>query len=229
MNVVVAGKKVLELEDFAKFQEALAAALPRDLDPDLALDLLQNKGALGILLQEALTREKLMHILGMAGKRPGIRRRELVIDGDAAPRLPDDMTLDGFGAEHRKMGAKIKLEMRADGKLYANGAPIERVLLPHQEDLRGHRLRKELAKDRCILNACFLDALTTHQEFIPEEWKAGYTYFWGTIFRGPHGQLYVGCLFWMNGKWRWTYEYIGHRWSARGHAACIGGAVRTAA
>lgn len=224
---MVASKKNLELFIFTKLQEALSARLARDLNEDLALDLLQNKEALEIILKEALTREKLAGALEELGKRPGLRRKELFIEPNQLPRIPEDMSLESIGAEHRGLSGRVKLEMRSDGKLYANGIAIERVSLSHQEDMKGHRLRKEL-KDHHSLNACFLDVLTTHQEFIPEEWKTGYTYFWGTIFCDLRGQCFVGCLFWLDGKWRWSYEYLGHRWSVRGRAACIGAAARAA-
>jgi len=147
---------------------------------------------------------------------------QLVVDCDARPRIPSGLSLEGEGTEHRTMG-KITLEKRADGKLYANGREVVRYLSPNQQNskvIQGHKLREEL-KGKRILNACILDALLANPELIPDDWKNGVTYFWGTIFRDADGDLYVEDLDWDGGGWYWGYDGLGNVWNADEPAACL--------
>jgi len=137
----------------------------------------------------------------------------IVVDCDLDPRVPSGLYLTGDGTEHRKMG-QITLEKRPNGKLYANGREVVRYLSPKQQNdktIGGHKLRNEL-KGKQALNACILDALLANQQLIPEEWKKGFTYFWGTIFRGALGNLYVGCLCWYDGRWHWHDRWLVRDW-----------------
>ena len=145
---------------------------------------------------------------------PDSLSNQLVVDCDALPRIPSGLSLEGEGAEHRKMG-KVTLEKRADGKLYANGKEVVRHLSPNQQNgkyIQGHKLRKEL-KDKQVLNACIMDALLANPQLIPDEWKDGYTYFWGTIFRRVVGDLYVEYLYWDGHRWDWGDGWLDHDWS----------------
>lgn len=140
------------------------------------------------------------------------------VDTDLNPKIRSDFSLTGQGTEHRKMG-KIKLELR-DGKLYANGKEVIRYVSPNQTGnfqrgnvIEGHKLREEL-KGKQALNACIRDYLFEHPELIPESWKEGVTYFWGTIalWRDPMyphsgGDLYVAYLQWRGDKWGWLWNY----------------------
>ena len=137
----------------------------------------------------------------------------IIVDCDANPKIPSGLYLTGEGTEHRKMG-KITLEKREDGKLYANGKEVVRHLSSKQENgksIQGHKLRKEL-KDMQVLNACIMDALLANPQLIPDEWKSGYTYFWGTAFRDVDGCLYVEGLYWRGGQWDWRYGGLGSDW-----------------
>ena len=146
----------------------------------------------------------------------------IVIDGDLNPNVPSGLFLTGEGTEHRKMG-KITLEKREDGKLYANGVEVVRYLSPKQQNgksIQGHKLRKEL-KDKQVLNACIMDALRANTQLIPDEWKTGYTYFWGTIFRNANGLLYVGYLGWSGRQWGWSYRWLDDDWDSYSPAAVL--------
>ena len=146
----------------------------------------------------------------------------IIVDCDANPKVPSGLYLTGEGTEHRKMG-KITLEKREDGKLYANGNEVVRHLSPKQQNgksIQGHKLRKEL-KDMQVLNACIMDALLANPQLIPDEWKSGYTFFWGTIFRDADGRLYVGCLYWDGVGWNWRYSWLGLDWLSRSPAASL--------
>lgn len=146
----------------------------------------------------------------------------IVVDCDANPKIPSGLYLTGEGTEHRKMGT-ITLEKRTDGKLYANGREVVRHLSPNQQNgkvIQGHKLRKEL-KDKQVLNARILDALLANPQLIPDEWKTGYTYFWGTIFRDADGSLYVECLCWDGSRWDWSSYWLDDDWNDCGPAASL--------
>jgi len=142
---------------------------------------------------------------------------EHIVDCDAMPEILSDWQKE----EHRKMG-KMKLEKR-DGKLYANGQEVIRYLSENQKKgkaIAGYKLRQKLA-GKIILNACILDYLRKHPELIPEEWKNGRTYFWGTIFRHSVGNLCVAYLYWFGSSWKWDYDWLDNDWFGSEPATCL--------
>ncbi len=123
--------------------------------------------------------------------------------------------------EHRNSGT-MELENK-NGRLYINGVKVERYLSPNQRNgkvIGGHELRRELA-GQPVLCACMLDYLLQHTELIPEEWKSGYTFFWGTIFRNQDGDLYVVVLRWDGVQWYWYHGWLKYDWGSRSPAACL--------
>lgn len=141
------------------------------------------------------------------------------IDCDVMPEILSDWQIE----EHRKGG--IEIEYR-EGKLCVNGREVIRFLSEKQKDgkvVGGHELRREL-KGKPVLNACVLDYLLRHPEFIPTEWEKGVTYFWGTIFRNSDGLLCVACLRWYGGRWYWDYSWLDDDWCDDGPAACLASA-----
>lgn len=201
--------------------------------PDEQLQWMLESGAQSDLFDanpDGFDREAFRKFLGLkplnpvaaAEPQPAPLPMSITIDADLNPNVPSDLYLTGKGTEHRKMG-KITLEKREDGKLYANGIEVVRYLSPNQQNgktIQGHKLRKEL-KDKQVLNACILDALLANPQLIPDDWKTGVTYFWGTIFRDAIGFLYVGCLFWSGGRWNWDYNWLGHGWGSDRPAASL--------
>jgi hypothetical protein len=144
------------------------------------------------------------------------------INADLNPHTPSGLYLADAGTEHRKMG-KITLEKRADGRLYANGVEVVRYLSPNQKNgksIRGVELRAEL-KDKKVLNACILDCLYANPHLIPDEWKTGYTYFWGTRFRDAWGSLYVKSIYCVADRWDWSCRWIGSKWHDECPAAVL--------
>lgn len=113
-----------------------------------------------------------------------------IVNCNESPILSlDDLRFDV--KTHYKMG-KVKLENR-DGDLYVNGQKVVRYLSREQnagEFISSKNIRKKLSK-KLILNACILEHLIDNPELIPEEWKNGMTFFWGTILR----RLSDGSLF----------------------------------
>lgn len=152
----------------------------------------------------------------------GRRSVFIILDCDTAPYIPSGLSLEGEGAKHCKMG-KVILEKR-DGGLYANGVKIVWHFSPHQKGgncIQGYELRNELHEKR-VLNACILDALLANPHLIPDRWKFGYTYFWGTIFSSTDGtlSLYVKYLFWQR-RWGCNYYWLRRRWFESDPAAVL--------
>jgi hypothetical protein len=146
----------------------------------------------------------------------------ITVDCDLDPKISSGLFLTGKGTEHRKMG-KITLEKRADGKLYANNKEVIRYLSPNQENgkvIDGYKLRQEL-KDKQVLNACILDVLLDNPWLIPDEWKDGFTWFWGTIFCDSDGDLCVRCLHWSVRQWRRGSRSLGSSWGVQFPAALL--------
>jgi hypothetical protein len=94
---------------------------------------------------------------------------------------------------------------------------IERVSMLRlgERSITGHeflRRLKELGKE--LYDVRLMEELYKNPEKIPEEWKIGRTYFWGTIFR-VGDNLCVACLCWYGGRWNQDYSYLGYVLSAR--------------
>ncbi|MCX6778728.1 MAG: hypothetical protein NTU97_00660 [Candidatus Magasanikbacteria bacterium] len=133
---------------------------------------------------------------------------EHLIDTSAAPFLPE-----GWKVEEHKKGGQFLLDptkVRLRLSHYQQGGRIT----------SGYDLRKELAGIR-VLNACVLDYLLAHPELIPESWKSKYVYFWGTIYRGAGGNLYVRSLCWNDGGWYGSCRWLGRDWHGCGPAAVV--------
>ncbi|MFA5009729.1 MAG: hypothetical protein WC553_00660 [Patescibacteria group bacterium] len=121
-----------------------------------------------------------------------------IIDCDTELFIPDYWEV----VEHQKGG---KLEWNPEKiQLYLSNAQND------NSDIEGHELCREL-KGKRVLNDCVLDWLIAHPEFIPEEWKGKYIFFWGTIYRDSSGYLRVRFLYWDGGRWgrwgRWRWNY----------------------
>jgi len=138
---------------------------------------------------------KLPGLPGLARGTHELKRRELVIDLGADPFIPE-------GWE--------KVQHQSEGLWTWNPEEVELFISPEQTKggrIQGHKLRKLLVGKR-VLNANVLDYLLEHQELIPESWKGGYTFFFGTIYRGLDGKLCVRCIFEGGSKWDWNSVWI---------------------
>ncbi len=134
-----------------------------------------------------------------------VKMVEHLIDCDADPFTPSGWKVE----EHKKGGqfafdpAKIKLYLSLNQQ---GGKCIE-----------GNKLRKELANEP-VLNANVLDYLLAHPELIPEGWKKDekgntrYIFFWGTIYRGSDGSLFVRYLYFRDGRWGWNCRWLDIGW-----------------
>jgi len=201
--------------------------------PDEQLQWMLESGAQSDLFDanpDGFDREAFRKFLGLkplnpvaaAEPQPAPLPMSITIDADLNPNVPSDLYLTGEGTEHRKMG-KITLEKREDGKLYANGIEVVRYLSPNQQNgktIQGHKPPKEL-KVKKVLNACILDALLANPQLIPDDWKTGVTYFWGTIFRSAGGNLFVKYLYWNGSRWDWHYDWLDDDWRSNNPAASL--------
>ena len=129
------------------------------------------------------------------GETIEVFKNRFVIDGDAKPFCPK-----GFSVEsHRKMGqfdfkpSKIELWLSEKQK---------------KEGEFGKGFRKEIEKLDGVMNANVLDRLLENTHLIPEYWKDGFVYFWGTIYRDVSGNLCVRRLYWVGHKWTSHYSLL---------------------
>lgn len=141
-----------------------------------------------------------------------------LIDGDADAFVPSYLSsVDS----HQKQG-QLKVELRSD-ELYLNNRKINRYLSKKQQKgkvITGNDLRKELSS-MPVLNANILDFLLKNPQLIPESWKTGYTYFWGTIYRYSDGSLCVRCLDWGAGQWQAYCTWLDGGWYGQNPAALL--------
>ncbi len=144
-----------------------------------------------------------------------ITQVEHVIDCDANPFNP--WANDGFTIEEHQKGGQWKFDPKQVEFFLSSGQKGGKVI-------EGNKLRKELAK-KPVFNANVLDYLLAHPKLIPDEWKTDgngntrYTFFWGTIYRGRGGSLYVRCLYWDDGRWDWGNDWLARDWYGSDPAA----------
>ncbi len=145
----------------------------------------------------AQSEEKMRQVLAIVRGNAAITPARL-INCDASPYVPEGWSVE----EHTRGGmvdpAKITLYLTEKQK---------------NSSVNGNKLRKEL-KDQPVLNANVLDFYLANPHLIPEDWKGKYVFFWGTIYRGRGGYLFVRYLGWDGGRWGWDYDWLGHGWDA---------------
>ena len=142
--------------------------------------------------------------------RAEIKPIEHAVDFGADPFLPD-----GWKVEEHQKGKVAKLERKGDD-LYLDGKKIEFWLSSEQKRgvITGNILRAKL-KGKSVLNANMLDHLLKNPHLIPEAWKKDengntrYIFFWGTVYRGAGGNLYVRYLDWDGDRWVWYCIWLG--------------------
>lgn len=133
-------------------------------------------------------------VLGVLRGTHEIKGIEHVIDGDAAPMIPN-----GWSVEEHQKGGVMKFD----------SSKTELYLSKKQKSgtIGGHKLREEL-KGKKVLNANVLDYLLANPKAIPEEWKGKAVFFWGTIYCDSGGNLYVRFLYWDGRQWRWGSHWL---------------------
>ena len=138
---------------------------------------------------------------------------ESVIDFDSTPVCPPGLTIapDSDQIKTRVCGKRNLSEIRVglhldDGQ--TNGKWV-----------KGYDLKLCLEGQE-VLGAQLLDFYLKHLDLIPEDWKKkGWIFFWGTIYRGAYGSLYVRCLLWDGTRWVSHYCWLGYDWDDNSPAA----------
>ena len=157
------------------------------------------------LIEWLCASNNLKRVMDIQLGRSEIKSIEHTIDLSADPFLPD-----GWKVEEHQKGKVVKLERRGDD-LYLDGKRIDLYLSKEQKGgcIGGNDLRKKLAKVP-ILNANVDDYLLKpeNQHLIPDSWKGKYIFFWGTIYRGADGSLFVRYLCWCGVRWFWHYLWL---------------------
>lgn len=96
--------------------------------------------------------------------------------------------------------------------------------LEQGEVIKGHEYLKRLkASGEPLLDVRAMEELIKpeNQHLIPEEWKKGYTYFFGTIFSNSDGNLCVPYLRWVGDGWHWVDRWLYADWLDDDFAASL--------
>ncbi len=163
------------------------------------VDALEKAGFTVEDVTKLLQFSKLKYVRDVIHGKAEIVYPEYLIDCDADAKIPE-----GYNwtvVEHRKMGNykfnPVQLSLHFSKKQQASGF------------IEGDELRKEL-KDKKVLNSNVLWFLLDNPTLIPDEWKGKAVLFWGTIFRGSDGDLYVLYLRWDGSAWNWYDFWFGN-------------------
>lgn len=129
-----------------------------------------------------------------------------IIDCDATPMIPSGLHIE----------EKDQLAGRVRGQLAFDPNAVTLYLSENQKSggvINGHKLAKELAS-QVVYTANVLDYLLVHQELIPESWKGKAVFFFGTVYRGSGGDLYVRYLCWVGGQWVSICLWLDRGWNS---------------
>ena len=140
-------------------------------------------------------------------KSPEIQTNNHLIDCDADPFIPSYL--------------KEVVSHQRDGRFVFDPTKIKLYLSPNQKNgkfIKGEQLQTELANES-VLNANILDYLLANPIIIPDEWKGKCIFFWGTVYRGSRGGLYVRYLYFRGGEWRSDDDWLGRGWRGGDPAA----------
>lgn len=135
-----------------------------------------------------------------------------IIDCDAKPFEPRGLTV---ASESDQMQNRVRVQFVFDP------ARVRIHFSPNQQGgkyVKGYELRKELAGES-VLPANVLDFYRANPDLIPEEWKGKVVFFWGTIYRGSDGDLYVRYLCFYDGRWCSNYRRLDGDWGGSRPAA----------
>jgi len=115
-------------------------------------------------------------------------------------------------------------EHRHGGKLIFNPVHTTLYLVEGQgrNNIAGRDMRKLLRK-KPVLNANVLDYLIKKENWhlIPEEWKEGYIFFWGTVYHDRGVKLYVRYLCWVGKGWDQGFDSVSERFDRNRPAALL--------
>ena len=135
------------------------------------------------------------------------------VDCSKTPFVPDGWRI--AEDEHQ-----IKSAIRVKVGLTVNSTGLQ--LVKHQKKgvVIGHKMLEHLEGQK-VLPANVLDYFLENQELIPEIWKSKAIFFWGTVYRGRSGDLYVRYLYGNGGRWDWDYCCLDDGWRFDSPAAVL--------
>lgn len=180
-------------------------------------DALERSGWTPADLKKASGGEILAHLLPLVrayGEVGVATTTQRIIDCDAKPFEPSGLTV---APESEQLPNRVR------GHLVFDPAKIKLHLSPNQLNgkyIKGEKLKTELASEP-VLPANVLDFYLANPTFIPEELKGKAVFFWGTIYRDSHGNLYVRCLYFDDGRWVSFYYWLDCDWSSINPAALL--------
>lgn len=138
---------------------------------------------------------------------------ESVIDFNSTPVCPPGLTIapDSEQIASRVRGKRNLSEIRV-GLHLDDGQTNGRWL-------GGYDLKAKL-EGQPVLGAQLLDFYLEHPDLIPEDWKKkGWIFFWGTIYHGASGSLYVRYFAWNGTGWYSGCHRFDGTWNDSGPAA----------
>ncbi len=148
-----------------------------------------------------------------------LRGLQNLIEGNVpAGRLAVDFDATAWCPDGWEVRPEDQLPNRVRGQPEVDLGEVGFHLDDVQKDGRiigGNKLKDRIATLPAVYGSQMLDGLLADTAKIPESWKKNangfirYTYFWGTIYRDGDGYLYVRCLFFGNGEWRWGSLWLG--------------------
>lgn len=108
------------------------------------------------------------------------------------------------------------VEHKGSGQFKYDSTKVKLYLSEKQKNgktINGDSLCREL-KDLPVVNANLLDFLLKeeNQYLIPDEWKGKVIFFWGTIYKNVHGDLFIRCLYWDAEEWISYYQSTSKEW-----------------
>ena len=171
---------------YVEFQGAVLRALPRDINPDVALGWTQNIESLARVLRDALMPD------GKSGIATPTFKRDMRKEGKEGWELLEDV--EGPDPETALANGLEGVTFLKDGEQYVNGEELVR------------RARGEL---KANLGQRHAEYWLEHQEAIPEELRSCYLVFTGTIWRDRDGYRCVPGLAWGGLRWDLDFTWLG--------------------
>ena len=137
-----------------------------------------------------------------------------IIDCSVQPMIPEGWSIH----------EEDQIASRFQGELIWDAAKIGLHLDEAQTkgSIVGDDLLKKL-DGQPVLPVNVGDYLLNHPALIPLDWKGKAIFFWGTVYRGSDGHLFVRCLSWADRRWLWSSYWLGYGWFGQRPAAVLAG------
>lgn len=197
-------------------------------NPDLMLDVGQanefkmacrRAGFTNIDIKMLCEGDMLKHVLPVVRKCAEVKLIQYTVDCTANALVPEDTEIMAVEYHNTILG-QLDLDVSSIGLHLSNEQQDVDAQAKGMRFIKGDDLRQKI-EHKDVLNACVLDYLLAHPEFIPNEWKGMRVFFWGTIYRNSAGSLIVRYLSWNGDKWYWDRRYTTSDWNSGNPAAVL--------